>query len=60
MTQLNAVQLDEALRDLIADPDKFDEVKDAIQRGQSSYSKRARLSETRHDEFDDMFDNMPV
>ena len=60
MKQLTSTELDSALRELIADPEKLDEVKEQIQNGQKTMPARSRLSEARCDDFDEMFDNMPI
>ncbi len=60
MTQLTTTELDAALRKLIADPGKLDEVKQTIQTGASAFQSRYRKSEARNDDLEDMFDNLPI
>ncbi|MEM6408908.1 MAG: hypothetical protein AAF700_10875 [Pseudomonadota bacterium] len=60
MTKLTPAELDFALRTLIENPEKLDEVKEQIQAGPKDTFKTARPSEARSDDFEDMFDNMPV
>ncbi|MCY4336944.1 MAG: hypothetical protein OXC60_20000 [Litoreibacter sp.] len=60
MTKLNPAELDFALRTLIDNPEKLDEVKEKIQSGQQAHPARSRASEMHNDDYDDMFDNLPV
>lgn len=60
MSQMHPTDLDKMLRNLIANPDRLNEVKSKLQSGVETAEPKSRWSSAAQDDIDDMFDNLPV
>jgi hypothetical protein len=60
MTQMDPRHLDAMLRNLIANPERLNEVKSVLQSGVEPAMAQPRVARAMPDDHDDLFDNLPV